>query len=322
MINYFTKSLTLVVTFMCLSQNSFAAAASAATEESAAFKRWSSIFAKRPDVVLSSNRCGISFPLASYDKLLDHVDPKAKVLDVGGGVGFFARVAGEKGADVTVMDIDKTALARLATEQPEVTIRHQSVLEMKDDGVYDVVFSAYMLQLLSAESVSLAIEKMVKALKPGGRLMIALPPFERMKSYGLRRFVEEGETSPVSVPSAEVYKPIKKTIAENTRETVYKFLEDKGIVLSEEQKAALIRKQEAEFTLTAEDKAALIAKHGDKARYGFNVVAYIPELFTYLDRTILRTLFESFGLESISFFDIKDETGEAPSLGAMATKPA
>ncbi len=321
MMNYLTKLLTLIVTFMCLSQNSFSAA-SAVSEESPAFKRWSRVFDKRSDVVLSGNRCGVSSYLQSYDEFLEHVHPSEKVLDVGGGVGFFARVAGEKGADVTVVDIDKTALARLASEQPEVTVRHQSVLELEDDSAFDVVYSAYMLQILSVESVSLAIERMVQALKPGGRLMIALPPFETMmESHGLRRFVAEEETSPVSVPSAEAYKPIEETIIKDLPAMVNKALKDMGLDLPEAQKADLIKTQIAEFKITEEDKAALVEKYGDKARYGFNTAAYIPEFFTYIDKTILRTLFESFGLGDISFFDIKEETGAITSLGAMATKP-
>lgn len=319
---YSIKLIGVFCSLICFAwDNSFAATTS--EEDSKAFKIWCRVFDKTSDMVLTGTQCGVSHPLVSYERFLGHISAGSKVLDVGGGAGFFAKEALKVAGEVTVVDIDEATLKELEKAQPAIFVRAESVLDLKDSNAYDSVFSSYMLQFIEPPLVADAIGCMVQALVPGGKLMIALPPFQVLVERGnLMSLLPADKTGPVTLRSDSVYTPRDEEMIRELPALVDETLQANGQSSNVYLRDELIRRQTVAIKLSDGDKARLIDKYGDKAKYAFNMKDYVPTNFTYIDRTILQGLLEDFGLKDIEIFDMKDEKGNVKHLGAIATKPA
>ena len=183
------NTLASLIILFCASYNNsscFAAAAEATTEESLTtgksrfFDLYDRTLASMPRAHLSTNRSGMSFRLPSYDSFLEGIEAGNVVFDVGGGVGYFAEEALARGATVTVLDTDKAALDKLAETHPDVTTSHRSIFDLEDWGFADLVFSSHLGQLLPLDKFADFINTMLGAAKPGGKVIIVLPDFERI----------------------------------------------------------------------------------------------------------------------------------------------
>lgn len=111
----------------------------------------------------------------------DLLDPQRGelILDAGCGAGYMSRLyAAKRGANVHGMDInpDMLAAARAANEVDGLPIRY-SLGDISEadlgDGIYDAVACVAVAFHLTRHEVERFIRSAYKALKPGGRLLLA-----------------------------------------------------------------------------------------------------------------------------------------------------
>ncbi len=104
--------------------------------------------------------------------------PGMRVLDAGCGGGDvtlrIAALVGAQGGEVVGIDLDPAVL-RLAQREAEnlklpATFRHLAAEELDEDEAYDFVYARYLLSHLRQPEQ--ALEAMVRALRPGGRLAV------------------------------------------------------------------------------------------------------------------------------------------------------
>lgn len=103
----------------------------------------------------------------------------ARFLDVGCGMGRNSHWAVRWGArEGRAIDIDARSLAaatRNLADEP-VRVEHESAYDISDEGAYDIVFSIGVVHHLA--DPELAVARMTRAAKPGGRVMVWLYGYE------------------------------------------------------------------------------------------------------------------------------------------------
>jgi len=109
-----------------------------------------------------------------------------RVLDVGCGTGVLARAAADRVAaerQVTGLDLNEGMLAVARRLQPAITWRQGDATHLPfADASFDVVLSQFALMFFPDRTA--ALTEMVRVLKPGGRLVVAVwGPFERATGY-------------------------------------------------------------------------------------------------------------------------------------------
>jgi SAM-dependent methyltransferase len=109
-----------------------------------------------------------------------------RVLDVGCGTGVLTRAAADRVADesqVTGLDLNEGMLAVARRLRPQIDWRQgdATTLPLPDES-YDVVVSQFSLMYFPDRHA--AIREMVRVLRPGGRLAVAVwGPYERATGY-------------------------------------------------------------------------------------------------------------------------------------------
>lgn len=102
------------------------------------------------------------------------------ILDIGCGIGRNMYWPLRYGAArATGIDADARTLASCVKnlkEFPQAEVRHCSVYDLNDEGVYDIAFSIGVIHHL--EKPHEAIERMVRALKPGGTIAVWVYGYE------------------------------------------------------------------------------------------------------------------------------------------------
>jgi SAM-dependent methyltransferase len=114
------------------------------------------------------------------------VASEARVLDVGCGTGVLARAAADRVADesqVTGLDLNEGMLAVARRLRPQIEWRQGDATKLPFSvESYDVVMSQFSLMYFPDRGV--AIREMVRVLRPGGRLAVAVwGPYERATGY-------------------------------------------------------------------------------------------------------------------------------------------
>jgi ubiquinone/menaquinone biosynthesis C-methylase UbiE len=109
-----------------------------------------------------------------------------RVLDVGCGTGVLARAAADRVAadgQVTGLDLNAGMLAVARRLRPNIDWRQGDATALPfPDGRYDVVLSQFALMYFPDRAA--ALKEMMRVLRPGGRLAIAVwGPFERATGY-------------------------------------------------------------------------------------------------------------------------------------------
>ena len=113
------------------------------------------------------------------EALLDEAGLRAgmRCLDAGCGSGDVTlKMAAIVGAEGNVLGVDRDqSILRLASQEAErqglpVTFRRLAADELAEEAAYDLVFSRYLLSHLPRPQR--AVEAMVRALRPGGRLVL------------------------------------------------------------------------------------------------------------------------------------------------------
>jgi SAM-dependent methyltransferase len=109
-----------------------------------------------------------------------------RVLDVGCGTGVLSRAAADRVADesqVTGLDLNEGMLAVARRLRPQIDWRQGDATKLPLPAEsYDVVMSQFSLMYFPDRTA--AIREMVRVLRPGGRLAVAVwGPYERATGY-------------------------------------------------------------------------------------------------------------------------------------------
>lgn len=111
-----------------------------------------------------------------------------RVLDVGCGTGVLARTAADRVAvegQVTGLDLNEGMLAVARRLRPQIDWRQGDATALPfANASYDVVMSQFALMYFPDRTA--ALKEMVRVLRPGGRLAIAVRgPYERATGYAI-----------------------------------------------------------------------------------------------------------------------------------------
>lgn len=107
--------------------------------------------------------------------VLDAAGVKAgqRILDVACGTGVLARAAAERGAQVVGLDINDGMLAVARQKAPDINWQQGNAEDMPfGDDRFDAVVSQFGLMFF--EDRPSAISEMIRVLRPGGRMSIAV----------------------------------------------------------------------------------------------------------------------------------------------------
>lgn len=136
------------------------------------------------DIYLPAER---SF-LARFERNLESIEDlvgghRGKILDVGCGVGYFLRVARERGWAVAGIDLDQAAVD--IARQHGIDIHWETVEEMSfSDNEFDVVTLFCVIEHLPAPQT--ALERIWCVLKPGGLFVLETPTDDFPLKYPIR----------------------------------------------------------------------------------------------------------------------------------------
>ncbi|WP_324792727.1 class I SAM-dependent methyltransferase [Streptomyces cyaneofuscatus] len=117
---------------------------------------------------------------ASLDRLLEHLAPGSRVLDVGSGTGVpTARRLAAAGHRVMGVDVSPVMTALAARQVPNAEFRCADIRELPwADGEFDAVCVYFSLLQMSRGEQSGLLGRLARAVKPGGRLAVATVPVD------------------------------------------------------------------------------------------------------------------------------------------------
>jgi ubiquinone/menaquinone biosynthesis C-methylase UbiE len=117
--------------------------------------------------------------------LLDHVEPGARVLDIGCGSGEFGAALMQAGAHPVGVDISSEALRRGREHHPHLDLRLASEAGPLplDDAQMDVVWAGDVVEHVVDTTAWLS--ELRRVLRPGGRLVLETPFHGRLATIAL-----------------------------------------------------------------------------------------------------------------------------------------
>jgi tellurite methyltransferase len=106
------------------------------------------------------------------NELVNMLENKSKVLDLGCGMGRIDVQLAEQGHDVTAVDVSEVAIAHLETRCRvrgiEMKTMVRDLCDMEIDGLYDLIIAYGSLQFLDRPCRDRALGDMRRCTRPGG----------------------------------------------------------------------------------------------------------------------------------------------------------
>lgn len=94
-------------------------------------------------------------------------DDERRCLEVGAGAGSIARWLHDRGCEVTAIDLNTTFLGALPSA---IDVAEADICRFRPDPVYDLVHARFLLDVVA--DLPAALDAMVGALRPGGKILI------------------------------------------------------------------------------------------------------------------------------------------------------
>jgi 2-polyprenyl-3-methyl-5-hydroxy-6-metoxy-1,4-benzoquinol methylase len=135
------------------------------------------------------------------DEIGQYLPRAGRVLDIGCGFGLFSLYYASLAPGLTLFGLDlnprRIAMARRAATRLGLANVSYEVADARDyrpDGEYDAIYMLDIIHHVGPENVRPLLEKMVKTVRPGGRLLIKdvdnRPAYKRWFTHALDRLMD------------------------------------------------------------------------------------------------------------------------------------
>ncbi|MFJ1549895.1 class I SAM-dependent methyltransferase [Streptomyces sp. NPDC088246] len=117
---------------------------------------------------------------ASLNRLLEHIAPHSRVLDVGCGTGRpTAQTLVDAGHDVLGVDVSPVMVDLAARQVPGASFECADIRELPlGEGSFDAICVYFSLLQMSRDEQSRLLGKLGRLLVPGGHLVVATVPLD------------------------------------------------------------------------------------------------------------------------------------------------
>ncbi|MGW1281519.1 class I SAM-dependent methyltransferase [Streptomyces tsukubensis] len=147
---------------------------------------------------------------ASLDRLLEHLAPGSRILDIGCGTGRpTASTLAAAGHDVLGIDVSPVMVALAADRVPGGTFRRADIRELPlEEESYDAVCAYFSLLQMDRADQTRVLHRITRALAPGGLLAVGTVPID------VENFDAEFMGSPIRVTSFGA-EPFRRLLVES-----------------------------------------------------------------------------------------------------------
>lgn len=117
---------------------------------------------------------------ASLERLLEELPPHSRILDVGSGTGRpTAQVLAGAGHEVLGVDVSPVMVDLASRQVPGASFRCADIRELPlEEAGFDAVCVYFSLLQMSRDEQAALVRKLTRALRPGGRMVLATVPLD------------------------------------------------------------------------------------------------------------------------------------------------
>lgn len=126
--------------------------------------------------------------------LLKYLEPGSHILDFGCGSGRDSKAFIQKGYKVTAFD-GSIEMCKVATELIGQTVVNKKFHELDDENAYDAIWACASILHVPSNELPQILEKMTRAVKPGGYIYVSFKYGDFEGERGGRHFTNLTEES-------------------------------------------------------------------------------------------------------------------------------